>query len=48
MSNCLSCKHSCYDKDTDVYSCIVYMANIDILLDSEECRSYEKSEETES
>lgn len=47
MQNCVTCKHSFYDKIGEQYFCRLYMGYIDILLDQEECKSYEKSEESD-
>lgn len=47
MNNCLTCKYSHYDEIADRYYCAPRLSYIDILLDSEECKTYERSEECE-
>lgn len=48
MQNCLTCSLGTYDDSTDTYFCKARQVKIYILLEPEECKSYEKSEETES
>lgn len=42
MSNCLICKHAAYDPVEDKYWCWSRLTHIDILLEPEECKTYEQ------
>lgn len=48
MQNCLTCKNTVYDEQQDEYICKARNATIFILLDAEDCKSYERGEEIKS